>query len=255
MLFFLMGLFCLFTVVNLRSVDFTKAGLFALFYLLSLRYNRAVTDAAMATFPILASEGSALLARRFDAAAPESARTPLRRPSDVAGAVPAPPTPPAFRIADASSPVAVVFGSVLMLAISAHVTIFMYHFSFTGPGREKGFGITENMPTCAVDFVERNRITGKTFASYTAAAVLIHRMYPDVKIDMDSRNDVYGEDLFEEYLGAFRRAGRLRAAPGRAGHAGGGCLPSARRQRSHVLCVEEEVRTSGRERGAPPASA
>ena len=209
MLFFLMGLFCLFTVVNLRSVDFTKAGLFAFFYLVSLRYNRAVTDAAMATFPILASETSALLSRRCGASARGSARPPLLRPSEVAGAVPAPPTPPAFRIADASSPVAVVFGSVLMLAVSAHVTNVMY---YTGSGREKGFGITEdeNMPTCAVDFIERNRITGKAFASYTAAAMLIHRMYPDVKVNMDSRNDVYGEDLFEEYLEALRSPAAMK---------------------------------------------
>ena len=40
--------------------------------------------------------------------------------------------------------------------------------------------------------------SGKGYASYTAAALLIHRAWPDVLVAMDSRNDVYGEALYRE---------------------------------------------------------
>src|SRR4051794_34173958 len=50
-----------------------------------------------------------------------------------------------------------------------------------------------------------------------------------------------------------RRADRLCRAPGRSGHAARGYLPTARRQRSDVLCLEEEIRAPGRHRAASPA--
>jgi hypothetical protein len=55
MLYSILGLIVLFSVVNLRSVDFTQVGIFVVFFLLSLRHNRAVTDAALATYVILAA--------------------------------------------------------------------------------------------------------------------------------------------------------------------------------------------------------
>jgi hypothetical protein len=208
-LYFILGLFCVFTVVNLRSVDFTQAGLFTLFYLLSLQYQRAVTDSAMATFPILVAAASGILDRReADRAAASAARTgPKRgagRPSEEATA----PATAAFE--DRSSPAAVVFGSALLLAVSAHATIFTYYYDFRGSGREKGFGIADNMPICAMDFVARNHITGNAFVSYAHAAMLIHRMHPEVKVNMDSRNDVYGEELFLEYNSALRSPEGMR---------------------------------------------
>jgi hypothetical protein len=202
-LFFILGLFCLFTVVNLRSVDFTQAGLFALFFFLSLQHNRAVTDSAMATLPILVAAASGLLDRRAAENA-SAARTGPRR----AGARPSEEAPSGF--VDRSSPAMVIFGSALLLAVSAHATIFTYYFDFRGSGREKGFAIADNMPTCAVDFVARNHITGHAFVSYAYAAMLIHRMYPEVKVNMDSRNDVYGEDLYREYLSALRSPEGMR---------------------------------------------
>ena len=185
MLFFMLGVFCVFSVVNLRNLDFTEAGLILLFYLLSLRHNRAVTDAAMGTFPILAGAASAVLDLRGHASATVNQA----------------PTKPLFQ--DRSSPAAVVIGSLIMLAVSAHAAIYTYYLDFDGSGREKGLGISDNMPACAVGFIERNRLTGNVFVSYTFAAMLIHRMWPSVKVNMDSRNDVYGEELYGEYRNAL----------------------------------------------------
>jgi len=203
-LYFTLALFCLYTIVNLRSVDFTHAGLFALFFLLSLQHNRAVTDAAMATLPLLVAAGSGLLDRR-DAERAAAARTGPRR----AGGRAAEEAPAV--LADRSSPAMVILGSTLLLAVSAHATIFTYYFDFRGSGREKGFAIADNMPTCAVDFIARNHITGHAFVSYAYAAMLIHRMYPEVKVNMDSRNDVYGEELYLEYLSALRSPEGMKA--------------------------------------------
>jgi tetratricopeptide (TPR) repeat protein len=200
-LYCILGVFCAFTVVNLRSVDFTQAGLFALFYLLSLQHQRAVTDSAMATFPILVAAASGILNRREAVRAVASAaRTAANR--GVGRRSEGAPASAAFE--DRSSPAAVVFGSALLLAVSAHAAIFTHYTDFRGTGREKGFGIAENMPTCAMDFAARNHITGNAFVSYAYAAMLIHRMYPEVKVNMDSRNDVYGEELFLEYNSALR---------------------------------------------------
>lgn len=208
LLYTILGLFCLFTVVNLRSVDFTQAGIFALFFILSLRHNRAVTDAALGTFPILAASASAMLTSRRPALKETASTAAARKGSSRQQAAPpaidtaAERRPPYPR--DPSSVPAVVAGCVLTLGVSAHAMIFTYYFDFRGSGREKGFGIADNMPVCAVDFIAKNHITGNAYVSYPFAAMLIHRMHPEVKVNMDSRNDVYGEELYMEYVNALR---------------------------------------------------
>jgi hypothetical protein len=191
-LYAMFGLFVLFSVVNLRSIDFTQAGICCLFFLLSLRHNRGVTDAALGTFPILAATASTMLEQRERATARE-ARLQLyaRRP-------------------DRSTPAAVILGSCLLLGIAAYTLVFAYHYDFIGSRRQKGFGIAANIPTCAVDFIVRHELSGHAFVSYPAAALLIYRRSPAVKVNMDSRNDVYGENLFREYLEALRSAEGMR---------------------------------------------
>ena len=67
------------------------------------------------------------------------------------------------------------------------------------------------MPIGAVDYIERSGIAGNCFPSYNAAAPLIHRMWPKVKVAMDSRNDVYGETLYREYVAALNGGSSLEA--------------------------------------------
>ncbi|MGH7770220.1 MAG: tetratricopeptide repeat protein, partial [Candidatus Binatia bacterium] len=182
LLYTLLGLFFIFVVLNLRTVDFTHAGLVAFLYLLSLWHNRAVTDAAMGMFVTLTASASAL------------------------GAVAARGT----RV-DRSKPLAVFLGAALLLAVAAHASYVGYYFDFRGKPRAKGFGVGADMPTCAVDFIERAGISGNAFVSYSDAAQLIHRMYPAVKVNMDSRNDVYGEALYREYLAALENPEAMQA--------------------------------------------
>jgi tetratricopeptide (TPR) repeat protein len=112
---------------------------------------------------------------------------------------------------DRSNPLAVFIGAAILLAVAAHVSLVGYYFAFRGKPREQGFGIGPEMPTCAVDFIERARISGNAFVSYSEAAQLIHRMYPAVKVNMDSRNDVYGEALYREYLAALASPEAMQA--------------------------------------------
>jgi len=200
----ILALFSLFTILNLRSVDFTQAGIFALYFLMSLRHNRGVTDAAMGTFPILAAACSGFLEARSRGPAQAKQTEPKR-----AAPRPAEESVASAKGVDRSRPAAVITGSILLLGISAHATLFNYYYDFHGSGREKGFGIASNMPVCAVDFIKRNGITGNAFVSYAMGAMLIHRMYPQVKVSMDSR-DNYGEELYKEFVNAQRSLPGMR---------------------------------------------
>jgi hypothetical protein len=209
-LYFLFGLFCFFTVLNYKTVDFTQAGIFGLLFLLSVRHNRNVTDAAIGTFPVMAAAVSLAVGRLTQ---PKSPRRPARSRQKEEAAAPEEAGAGFFRRLppDPSSPLAVVAGSFLLLGISLHAAIFSYYFDFRGGGREKGLAVANNMPICGVNFIEKNNITGKAFVSYPYASPLIHRMYPAVKVNMDSRNGhVYGEKIYADYLRTLRTPSMMK---------------------------------------------
>jgi len=170
------GAVLLFLVANVHRLEFQHAGIVALFFAMSMRHNRAVTDCSVATMPALAHNLQEVAARlRGRGAAPA-----LQRPAihGVAGAV--------------------------MLALALFTFRNSYYFGFNPSStREMGFGVASNMPIGAVDYVGRNGITGNCMPSYNAAAMLLHRTWPGVKVAMDSRNDVYGAELYQEYTAAL----------------------------------------------------
>ena len=152
------------------------AFVFAFFFALSLRMNRNVTDFAIATLPGAAALGSWLVAA--------DGRGPLRR---------------LLR----AGPVA-----ALLLALAGFFTIRGYAYS-PSSRRFPGLGLGESLPVRAVDYVERNRIEGACFNTYSAGAYLVYRLYPRVRVGMDSRNDVYGEALYGDYARALGSAAAL----------------------------------------------
>ncbi|MGH9868367.1 MAG: hypothetical protein ACREAA_09415 [Candidatus Polarisedimenticolia bacterium] len=164
----------LFLLANTHRLEFHHAGIVALFFAMSMRHNRAVTDAVVATLPTLAHNLNAILDRA-------GAARWWRQP----------------RVAQGT-----LYGTGILLAALAWYTYAdAYYFGFNpDTRRETGLGIASNMPTDAVDWIEKNHITGRCLPSYNAAAMLIHRMWPDVKVGMDSRNDVYGEALYLDYM-------------------------------------------------------
>lgn len=174
-----------FLLANLHRLQFHHAGIVALFFAISLRHNRGVTDAAVATLPSLSNNLNQVLGRF-----PQWKR---------AG-------PPWLR------PVALAMMGAVMLWLGYFTFTHSYYFGFRPPSkRDMGLGIAENMPVGAVDYIARNEITGNGFPSYNAGALLLNRMWPRVKVAMDSRNDVYGETLYREYVGALAGGTALEA--------------------------------------------
>jgi hypothetical protein len=176
LLYALLALFCIFTILHLRRVDLTLAGLVVFFLLLSFRHNRAVTDAALGTFPVLAVCLTSLLGR--------GSRLEKR---------------------------ALLAGSAALLLVAGAVSIGGYPYDFAGSKKRIGLGIAPGLPTCAVEFMAREHLSGNAFVSYSDGAMVIGRLYPEVRVNIDSRNDVYGEERYREYLDSLGSADAMDA--------------------------------------------
>jgi hypothetical protein len=62
--------------------------------------------------------------------------------------------------------------------------------------------ITEakSYPAAAVDFIANNNLPQPIFNEYIWGGYLIWRLYPNYRVSMDGRADVYGDDLIDEFL-------------------------------------------------------
>jgi hypothetical protein len=101
-------------------------------------------------------------------------------------------------------------GSAALLVAAGAVALLGYPYDFAGDRRPSGTGIGGNTPLCAVDFIEGSGLSGNAFVSYAYAGLLVHRMSPSVLVNIDSRNDVYGEEPYADYLSALGSAGAMR---------------------------------------------
>ena len=62
------------------------------------------------------------------------------------------------------------------------------------------FGVSKRVyPYKAVDFLMREKIKGNFFNDFNSGAYLIGRAYPDIKVFIDGRTEVYGAKFFETY--------------------------------------------------------
>jgi tetratricopeptide (TPR) repeat protein len=170
-------------MVKWKSVDLVDLGVVVIALVLSCRHNRGVGDALTITLPVLTHNLSVAIDRLSLTRWGRMAIWSRLRLNTAAGLV-------------------LSLGLVLE---ASHIQVYGYWYS-PFEKRESGIRIASNMPVCAVDYVERSGLRGNAFTSYTTAALLIHRLYPQVKVNMDSRNEVYGPALFEEY-------GRIRRSP------------------------------------------
>jgi hypothetical protein len=158
---------------------------------LSLRMQRNVTDFALGTLPGVAAAATWMVSRR-NAADGGGAEGP--REDGDAGPRPA--------------HLAVIAAGLLLLACWFAARGYPYR-----PGNRRlfGFGVGANIPVAAADYLQANGIAGNAFNTYSAGSYLVYRFYPRVRVGMDSRNDVYGEALYRDYVRALTDAPALQA--------------------------------------------
>jgi hypothetical protein len=75
-----------------------------------------------------------------------------------------------------------------------------------------GFGVASHFfPEGAAAFLERHRLDGRVFNSYQFGGYLMWRRWPDNQVFIDGRYDavLFGEDLFESYIAAYRSPAAL----------------------------------------------
>jgi hypothetical protein len=58
----------------------------------------------------------------------------------------------------------------------------------------------ENFPSAAVDFIKSNNIPQPIYNEYHWGGYLIWKLYPDYRVYIDGRADVYGDALLEEFF-------------------------------------------------------
>ncbi len=66
--------------------------------------------------------------------------------------------------------------------------------------RQIGWGLGGRMPREAVRYITEQGLEGAIFNDYADGAFLIYHLAPKVRPVMDSRIDVYGDELYREYF-------------------------------------------------------
>ncbi|MEI8012702.1 MAG: tetratricopeptide repeat protein, partial [Candidatus Omnitrophota bacterium] len=75
------------------------------------------------------------------------------------------------------------------------------YYDFKIYARKSEFlGVTQRaFPSGAVDFIQANGITGPVFNDFNSGAYLVGRLYPQIKVFIDGRTEVYGSKFFLVY--------------------------------------------------------
>jgi tetratricopeptide (TPR) repeat protein len=60
-----------------------------------------------------------------------------------------------------------------------------------------------DFPKKAVDFILENNISGNLFNDFNSGAYLIGRVFPERKVFIDGRTELYGKDFFQQYQSAM----------------------------------------------------
>ncbi len=98
-----------------------------------------------------------------------------------------------LRVRMSERPLALGITTILVLCVLSNVA-YARSFGFERQDNLFGFGQFD-LARGAVDFLERENITGNMFNTYGIGGYLIHRGYPDRKVFIDGRNVDYGFDF------------------------------------------------------------
>jgi hypothetical protein len=98
-----------------------------------------------------------------------------------------------------------VLNWALLGAILLASTVYAATVIRNQPDSERAF-----FPVAAVDFIQKEGLTGRMFNRYEWGGYLVWRLYPQQRVFIDGRADVYGA-LIEDYLATYRAAPTWRA--------------------------------------------
>lgn len=102
-------------------------------------------------------------------------------------------------------------GIVLILSCSAGIVLWIGqrlenlslagYYDFSSHERKSEYGgiSLRSFPFKAVDFLKDNHIKGNFYNDFNSGAYLLGRLSPDVKVFIDGRTEMYGEEFFNRY--------------------------------------------------------
>lgn len=63
--------------------------------------------------------------------------------------------------------------------------------------------VTQTSPVAAVEFIRAQRLAGPIYNTYEWGGFLIHRLYPEHRVYIDGRADMYGDAFFDEFMKVY----------------------------------------------------
>jgi tetratricopeptide (TPR) repeat protein len=90
----------------------------------------------------------------------------------------------------------------VLVAAAAGIAAVGYPYA-PGQYRPRGVGLGPSVPVAACDYLESRGLRGNAFTTYGEGAFVVWRLWPEVRVSMDSRNSVYGEELYRQYRQAL----------------------------------------------------
>ena len=100
----------------------------------------------------------------------------------------------------------VVLKIILLVWVGQYIIEASGHgyFDFDKYERKSEFGgvSQRNFPDKAVDFLVENKVQGNMFNEFNSGAYVVGRCFPDIKVYIDGRTEVYGPQFFKHYLKA-----------------------------------------------------
>jgi hypothetical protein len=175
-------------VYSRRKPDLTEAALSFSFIFLSFMATRNIPLAAIVIVPLFA-----LFARYIDFTNPDQ-----NTAANISGSSQSPASvdPGTSSAPESSENQSNIAGWIFFL-LCVIAAIFIYRNAEQQDPRAK---LNETLPAAAVEFIKENKITGRMFNHYNYGGFLVYEFYPDQKVFIDGRADMYGDDFIWEYM-------------------------------------------------------
>ncbi len=165
-----------------RRVDGTDLALVGGFTYAALMAGRNLGPFALVAAPVLSRHVTATL------------RAPIRQSSQSVFS-------PSRRRAPTPTLAAVNWGLLALIVVLAGVKVYLpLRPAFNEQAQR------ESLPVGAVEWIQAHRPEGEMFNEYNWGGYLIWRLWPDYRVFVDGRTDLYGDEFLRQYLSV--RSGR-----------------------------------------------